>query len=137
MNDVPNLHNRRSRRSQVLMAASIEMAGVTLPVKLRNLSTEGALIEGDDLPALGSKVVFRKKALRLSGYVAWNTGKKAGVAFDTKLDPEAVLHHVPEPRHQVKPDFRRPRLRAAGLTEAERKIGEDWIWGTPAPWLED
>ena len=46
--------NRRARRSHVLMAASIETNNVQVPVKLRNLSPEGALIEGDGLPAVDS-----------------------------------------------------------------------------------
>ena len=92
------------------MAASIEAAGITVPVKLRNLSSEGALIEGDRLPSVGSPVTFHKKELSLAGHVAWITGNRAGVAFDLKLDPEAVMRHVPKPRPQAKLDFRRPAL---------------------------
>ena len=44
------IKNRRSRRSPVLLAASIEVGGTSLKVKLRNLSEEGALIEGERLP---------------------------------------------------------------------------------------
>ncbi len=137
MNESINPHNRRSRRSHVLMAASIEAAGVTVPVKLRNLSTEGALIEAGQLPSVGEVVVFRKNELRLSGHVAWIIGNRAGVAFDTMLDPEAVMRHVPRPRPQAKLDFRRPRIKAIILSSGERKIAEDWIWGNPAPWIED
>ena len=137
MDESSTTHNRRSRRSHVLMAASIEAAGVAVPVKLRNLSSEGALIEGDRLPSVGSEVLFRKKELRLAGQVAWITGNRAGVAFDLKLDPEAVMRHVPKPRPQAKLDFRRPAIKSAELSAGERKIAEDWIWGKPIPWAED
>ena len=123
--------NRRTRRSHVLMAASIEAGGVSVAVKLRNLSADGALVEGAQLPAIGSPVVFRKKELNLAGRVAWVTGSRAGIAFDAKLDPESVLRHVPKSRPQAKLDFRRPRIKASEMSPGERKIAQDWIWGDP------
>ncbi len=123
--------NRRTRRSHVLMAASIEANGVTIAVKLRNLSADGALVEGAQLPPVDSMVVFRKKELNLAGRVAWVTSGRAGIAFDAKLDPEAVLRHVPATKPQPKLDFRRPRIRASDLSSGERKIAQDWIWGDP------
>ena len=123
--------NRRSRRSHVLMAATIEADGVAVPVKLRNLSTEGALVEGDHLPTVGSAVVFRKNELTLPGRVAWVTGRRAGIAFDAMLDPEAVLRHVPRNKPLPKLDFRRPRIKANDLSPGERQIAKDWIWGDP------
>ena len=129
--------NRRARRSHVLMSASIEVGGSMLPVKLRNLSPDGALVEGGELPAVDSRVIFRKKELKLSGRVAWVADGRAGVAFDAKLDPEAVLRHVPTTKPLPKLDFRRPRIRAGELSSGERKIAQDWIWGDPLQNLSD
>lgn len=129
--------NQRARRSHVLMAASIEAAGVTVSVKLRNLSADGALVEGGELPAIDSPVIFRKKELKLAGRVAWVTGVRAGIAFDTKLDPEAVLRHVPKMKPLPKLDFRRPRIKAGELSSGERQIAHDWIWGDPIQNLSD
>lgn len=137
MDESSNTQNRRTRRSQVLMEASIEADGTTATVKLRNLSTEGALVEGDLLPSVGCRILFRKKELSLTGQVAWATGGRAGIAFDSPLEPEAVLRHVPSPRTRAKLDFRRPRLKACDLTPGERKIAEDWIWGKPIPRVGD
>ena len=123
--------NRRTRRSHVLMAASIEANGVTVAVKLRNLSPEGALVEGDQLPAVGSLVIFRKKELNLPGRVAWVTAGRAGIAFDVLLDPDSVMRHVPRNKPLATLDFRRPRIKACELTLGERKIAQDWIWGDP------
>lgn len=131
MDESSNTQNRQSRRSHVLMAASIEVDGASLAVKLRNLSTEGALVEAATLPAVGCEVRFRKNELSVPGEVAWVTGNRAGIAFFEKLDPEAVLRHVPTSRSPVKFDFRRPRLKGVDLSPGERKIGEDWIWGDP------
>ena len=123
--------NRKARRSHVLMAASIEAGGTTISVKLRNLSAEGALVEGDSLPVAGSALVFQKKELRAAGRVAWVADGRAGIAFDTKLDPSAVLRHVPRSKPQPKFDFRRPGIKTKDLSPGERKVGEDWIWGDP------
>ena len=136
MDESSPTQNRRSRRSHVLMAASIESAGIAVPVKLRNLSTEGALVEGDRLPDVGSEILFRKNELNLPGHVAWITGRRAGIAFDALLDPDSVMRHVPPMRPLPRPDFRRPRLKSV-LSAGERKIAEDWIWSKPIPLPED
>ena len=89
--------NRKNRRSNVLMSASLELSGTSLPVKLRNLSAEGALVEGAKLPVEGSSILFRKGELSMVGTVAWVKGKQAGVSFAQTLDPEQLLRHVPAP----------------------------------------
>src|SRR3954470_8741349 len=97
--------NRRSRRSPVFLAASIEVAGSPQPVKLRNLSEEGALIEGERLPLEGTTTFFQRNELRLKSQVIWVEGRYAGVAFARQLKPEEVLRHVPQPRQRIARDF--------------------------------
>lgn len=129
--------NRRSRRSQLLMAATLEMSGRTLTVKLRNLSAEGARIEGDDLPIEGTELMFRKGALAVAGRVIWSEGKQAGISFANQLDPIQVLNHVSAPRARTKPDYRRPGLASRALTASERHLGERWIQIVPVPPVGD
>ena len=119
--------NRRSRRSPVLLAASIEIAGTPEPVKLRNLSEEGALIEGERLPLEGTTTFFRRNELRLKSRIVWVEGRFAGVAFARPLKSDEVLRHVPPPRQRVNPEFRRPGLACRSLTEEERKMVERWM----------
>jgi hypothetical protein len=126
MDQTETTQNRKTRRSNVLMAASLELSGMALPVKLRNLSAEGALVEGDKLPVEGAAILFRKGDLSVPARVAWVKGKSAGVSFTIKLQPEQVLRHVPKPRPHVKPDFRRPGLKPIPLSEGDRKFGEQW-----------
>ena len=124
--------NRRSRRSNLLMTATLEISGRSLEVTLRNLSSDGARVEGDQLPVDGTELLFRKGGLAIGGRVIWSRGKQAGVSFSQKLDPEQVLHHIPPPRPRMKPDFRRPGLASRELTPQERKLAERWISITPA-----
>jgi PilZ domain len=133
MDESSKSQNRRSRRSNVLMAASIETAGSSTDVRMRNLSAEGVLVEGDFLPIEGTQVLFRRNDLLARGSVAWVQGNRAGIAFDTKLDPETVLRHIPTPRPRKPLDFKRPGFANHALKPHERKIGEDWIWGKPLP----
>lgn len=137
MDESSPAQNRRSRRSNVLMAATVEFDGTLVKAKLRNLSKEGALVEGEGLPAIGQEVKFRKGDLYLSGNVAWRAGNRCGIAFDQPLDPESVLRHVPAPRPRMAAEHRRPRLRGQQLTPGERKIAEDWIFGSPLPHIGD
>ena len=123
--------NRRSRRSPVLLAASIEVAGSPQPVKLRNLSEEGALIEGDRLPLEGSSTFFARNDLRVKSRVVWVAGNFAGVVFNRPLKSEEVLRNVPKPRQQIRPEFRRPGLACRPLTPQERRMIERWMIASP------
>ncbi len=109
------------------MTATLELSGSAVQVKLRNLSAEGALIEGVDIPVEGSKVLFKRLELSVPGRIAWVTAKRAGVTFDEKLAPEAMLHHIPAPKPRVMPDFKRPGLKARRLSPGERQMGEEWV----------
>jgi len=125
--------NRRSRRSPVLLAATIEVCGAPLAVKLRNLSEEGALIEGAPLPAEGSATVFERKDMRLTGRIVWVEGNYAGIAFDTPLNREQALRHIPArgPRPQAPVDFRRPGFTCRPLSDYERRNLERWLATAP------
>ena len=126
-------HNRRSRRSNVLLAATIEVSGAVLPVKLRNLSTEGALIEGSGLPIEGAEVLFRRNDLAVRSRVAWVHDNHAGIAFKSPILPADVLRNIPAPRHRAQPDFRRPRLATRELTAEEKRLAASWAW---TPWRD-
>ena len=124
--------NRRSRRSNVLLTATLEVAGEMLDVKLRNLSEEGALVEAKVLPATDSTIVFHRKELSIRGRIAWVSGNHAGIAFNRRLEPEQVLRHVPQPRPKMQQEFRRPGFTVRDLSPAQRKQFERWMW-SPGP----
>jgi len=124
--------NRKSRRSPVYLAAAVEIAGVLQPVKLRNLSEEGALIEGERLPVEGTTTFFERNELRLKSTVIWVQGRYAGIAFARNLRQEEVLRHVPQPRQVAQADFRRPGLACRPLTAHERTMIEKWMVSSPS-----
>jgi len=122
-------HNRRSRRSPVLLAASIELGGAVHEVKLRNLSSEGALIEGaEGLPEYAA-ITFCRKELRARARIAWVQGKHAGIAFDKPLEPAEVLRHIPRRESKPLPAqlFNRPAVSKHYLSLGERQWIKDWM----------
>lgn len=125
--------NRRSRRSNVLLSATLDASGTVHPVKLRNLSTEGALVEGEKLPIEGSQVLFRRNDLEVESRIAWVSGRHAGVAFGAPLKAEDVLRNVPKPRPRMRTEFKRPGLSSRELTPEEKRLLDSWVW---APTLE-
>lgn len=107
------------------MSAALELSGISLPVKLRNLSAEGALVEGENLPVEGAELLFRRQELSAQARVIWVRGGRCGLAFNFPLSPEAVLRHIPTPRPRVLPEFRRPGL-SSRFTETDRDAASDW-----------
>jgi hypothetical protein len=115
---------RRSSRAKVMLAATIEYDGQSIPVRIDDLSSHGAKVLGDRLPAIDTPVTFRCKTLAVSAYVAWVDGAMAGIGFGHPVQPQEVLRKVSAPRPVAAQDYRRPGFRGGRLTDAERKIVE-------------
>ena len=126
--------NRRSSRSPVLLIAKIEVGGDLVPVTLRNLSSQGALIEGAQLPRDGTVVVFRRSDLALRSEIVWTEGRFAGVRFERPLDRDELLRQVPKPAKKFEPQFRRPGF-SSTLSEQDRKMVQ--MWATPVALRRD
>jgi hypothetical protein len=119
--------NRRHRRSNVLLKATLEIPGDSLGVILRNLSQEGALVQGDGLPGDGARVLFHRDGLSVPSRIAWSHCGYAGVQFDYPLFPREMLRYIPTPKHRVvAPIGWRPGLTSKPLTMAERQMIEQW-----------
>ena len=127
MDQTPVAQNRRHRRSNVMLKATLETPGASLAVMLRNLSQDGALVQGEELPEQGSRVLFHRDGLSVPSRVAWSHCGHAGLAFDFPLYPKELLRHIPErqyrPAAQIK---RRPGLACKPLTAGERTLIESW-----------
>jgi hypothetical protein len=74
--------DRASPRTNLLLAATAEVGGRSLPVRIRNLSETGALVEGTGLPDAGMKLVLARGELHVAAVVAWAAGGRRGVKFD-------------------------------------------------------
>jgi len=110
-----------------MFKATLETSLASIPVMLRNLSQEGALIRGEELPEEGSRVLFHRDGLSVPSRVAWSHCGHAGLEFDFPLYPKEMLRHVPEPQRRPElPIKRRPGLACKPLSPAERAMIERW-----------
>ena len=72
----------RAQRTNLLLSATIETLDITAPVRIRNLSETGALLEGSALPRVGTHLVLKRLELEMGGRVIWCEGSRCGVAFE-------------------------------------------------------
>lgn len=111
------------------MAAIYAAAGST-PVKLRNVSPRGALVEGALVPPLGSRVRLCRGSLSVTAEIIWSTDGRAGLRFESTVCVEDWLPHgramtpqerVDEMVGQVKASALVPRSPGDGLTTESGK----------------
>jgi hypothetical protein len=116
---------RATRRSNVYLAATLVASGASRPVRLRNISAVGALLDAPDLPAEGTSVELRRGRLGVRGEIAWQSGAHCGVRFDAEVivaDWVKRVHH--EGQEHVDDMIRRLRgdtTTATRLTPVERE----------------
>lgn len=79
---------RRAPRISIYLAATLFCDGVSSPVRIRNISTSGALLEGAVVPGEGTLVQLIRGQLIAHGLVAWSEGGRCGLKFSGKVDVE-------------------------------------------------
>lgn len=72
---------RAAPRRNLYLAAILHAAQGGGPVKIRNMSDTGALIEASGLPPVGSNIQLVRGALHVGGHVVWASQNRAGVHF--------------------------------------------------------
>lgn len=118
----------------MLLKATLEIPGVSLAVILRNLSQDGALVQGKCLPEEGSRVLFHRQGLSVPSRIAWCDGNLAGLQFEYPLYPREILRHIPPMGRKPQPQAvanRRPGFAPQPLTAAEQRLIEEWATETP------
>ena len=86
--------SRGGRRSNVFLAATLNMAVGSVAVRVRNISERGALIDGPKLPAEGAAVALRRGSLIAHGEIAWHTADQCGIRFLADIDVESWTRRV-------------------------------------------
>jgi hypothetical protein len=92
-NSRPNskVEGRQAARVNLFMAATLHMAGVAHPVKIRDLSAVGAQIESSLLPEVGSEMTLSRGPLSVLGHVAWCTERRCGLHFSMPVSVQAWM----------------------------------------------
>lgn len=79
---------RSTPRASIYLAATLYCDGSSAPVKIRNLSATGALVESGVTPIRGALVQLIRGGLIVHGLVAWSSGNRCGLKFSGRVDVE-------------------------------------------------
>lgn len=93
MTDAPSFStcSAREKRSGVILRAAIDIGGVTVERRVRNLSDRGACVDNDgDLVAGTTVIVTMGRLDRLVADVVWAKPNLAGLRFHRQVDLEAA-----------------------------------------------
>ena len=96
----PQTDHRSQVRSNVFLAASLVTGTAPLPVRVRNLSARGALLDGGSLPPAGARVRLLRGELSAEGEVAWTAHGHAGIRFAGQIDVGAWVKRLGHPGQQ-------------------------------------
>lgn len=94
---------RRAPRKSMFVMATLYAATGSAPVKVRDMSAGGALIEGGVIPPAGTKVRLCRGSLSVTGTIAWFKEARAGLSFDSSVSPDQWLPAGP-PAPQLRVD---------------------------------
>ena len=72
----------RDPRTKVLLTAQIFGDGGERPVRIRNMSASGAMLEGTVLPPAGARLTLARADLRMDAEVVWSSPGRCGIRFD-------------------------------------------------------
>src|SRR5689334_6559710 len=81
MESAPSSEHRVESRSNIFVMATIYAAGSSTPVRVRNMSPSGALVEAAELPPAGTSIRLSRGSLEVIGDIMWVDEHRAGVRF--------------------------------------------------------
>ena len=90
--------NRAEGRSNVFLTAALETGTGSTPVRIRNLSSVGALVDGAAFPPAGAKVRLFRGPLKADGEIVWQEKINCGIRFDHAIN---VIDWVQRPGHSA------------------------------------
>jgi hypothetical protein len=76
---------RADQRSHVFLMAVLRAGATSFPVRVRNISIHGALLEGNGLPSANQIVALGRGSLSASGQIAWIAGQHCGIRFSKPI----------------------------------------------------
>jgi hypothetical protein len=88
----------RAPRKNLLLTATIRSQGVTAPVRIRNLSEKGAMVDGQALPEPGASLILQRLEVEMRGVVAWRAEGRCGIRFEgaASVDEWVAGRRAPE-----------------------------------------
>ena len=106
----------REPRKNLMLAATIAAADVTAPVRIRNLSEAGAMIDGAALPEPGSTLVLTRLELSVQATVVWTHDGRCGLELASTIVVDDWIAGV----RRTRPDGNLGQLRVDRIQAAVR-----------------
>jgi len=78
----PGTPRARAPRKNLLLTATIRSGGVAAPVRIRNLSEKGAMVDGQALPEPVASLILQRPEVEMRGIVAWRADGRCGIQFE-------------------------------------------------------
>ena len=76
---------RGQLRSSLFLAAVMQAGVEQVPVKVRNMSLNGALVDSPVAPLAGTEIHLIRGSLIASGKVAWSSAGRCGLRFSSEI----------------------------------------------------
>jgi hypothetical protein len=118
----PDANHRSQPRSNVFLSAALVVGTAAVAVRLRNLSTRGALLDGAALPPAGTHVRVLRGELSADAEIAWEAQGQAGLRFSGEIDVEKWVRRIGH-RGQERVDEAVAALRAHEPARAGARTG--------------
>ena len=122
---------RKRERILVLLAARLVTTFRERPVRIREVSSEGAMIECETASIEGTEVVLRRGAIEVKANVVWSNGRQCGLEFVTAMEEEDFLTFLnpPVPNGLAPGSMTTawPSPRDEAATRADHPNGRYWI----------
>lgn len=83
MNQGPAVDARANPRSNMFLGALLRGDGFSAPVKVRNMSANGALVEAAAVPGRGAEVQLIRGSLIVPAIVIWSAAGRCGLRFQS------------------------------------------------------
>jgi hypothetical protein len=118
-------------RVRVLINARVITTTDEQPVKLRDISPGGTLIESEHSFAVGKDVILRRGSSEVFARVVWADGNRCGLQFEEPMTEAELLAFIHQPVRAAVPMPLPPRasLAAEPLTREQWEIID--AWGRP------
>jgi len=120
---------RADPRKAMFVAAELHVGNASTPVKIRNMSTKGALVEAPTLPPAGVAVRLVRGPLAARGSMSWSEGGRGGVALSDRVSVDDWIRGK-LPLHQARVDAMIAEIRKSGM-EPRSLVGAE-----PKPTLD-
>ena len=91
---------RESPRTAMFVAATAVSNNSVQPVRVRNMSRDGALLEGPALPAPGEEFELVRAHLSVSARTTWAGGNQCGVSFKAPIDVAGWMARITSAHQQ-------------------------------------